>query len=80
MRTLDTQRGGDLPAGSHMVGLVVLAIAIALALFVSSSSAAAVSSPTIESVSVSGITEHDATLEAQINTWGSYTGLSLIHI
>jgi hypothetical protein len=57
-----------------MVGLVVLAIAIALALFVSSSSAAAVSSPTIESVSVSGITEHDATLEAQINTWGSYTG------
>jgi hypothetical protein len=32
------------------------------------------SSPTIESVSVSGVTEHDATLEAQINTQGSYTG------
>jgi hypothetical protein len=34
----------------------------------------AAASPTIESVSVSGITEHDATLEAQINTQGSYTG------
>ena len=32
------------------------------------------SSPTIESVSVSGVTEHDVTLEAQINTQGSYTG------
>ena len=32
------------------------------------------SPPTIESVSVSGIIEHDATLQAQINTQGSYTG------
>jgi len=31
-------------------------------------------SPTIGSVSVSGVTEHDATLAAQINTQGSYTG------
>jgi hypothetical protein len=30
--------------------------------------------PAIESESVSNVTEHDATLEAQINTHGSYTG------
>jgi hypothetical protein len=32
------------------------------------------SPPTIESVSASGVTEHDATLEAEINTQGGYTG------
>jgi hypothetical protein len=32
------------------------------------------SSPTSESVSISNITEHDATLESQINTQGLYTG------
>jgi hypothetical protein len=52
----------------------LVAVTVVLALGAWSGSAAAASSPTIESVSVSGITEHDATLEAQIDTQGSYTG------
>src|SRR5271163_3760511 len=52
----------------------LVAVTGVLALGAWSGSAAGAASPTIESVSVSGITEHDATLEAQIDTEGSYTG------
>jgi len=55
--------------------LHALAAVIALLTFlVFSSSAMASSAPAIESESVSGVSEHDATLEAQIETGGIYTG------
>ena len=50
------------------------AVIALLAFLVFSSSAMASSAPNIESESVSGLTEHDATLEAQIETGGIYTG------
>ena len=49
------------------------AVTVLLAFLVFSSSAMASSAPTIESVSVASITEHDATLEAQINPNGLET-------
>jgi hypothetical protein len=68
-------RPGALRGGSSVGSRVAVLTALVVALFVFSGSAAAASStPTIESVSVSGITEHDATLEAEINTQGSYMG------
>jgi hypothetical protein len=50
------------------------AVIALLALLVFSSSAMASEPPTIEGESVSGVSEHDATLEAQIETGGLYTG------
>jgi hypothetical protein len=50
------------------------AVTALLALLAFSSSALASEPPTIESESVSNVTEHDATLEAQIETGGLYTG------
>jgi hypothetical protein len=50
-----------------LLGVALCSLAIPAASFASSP-------PTIESVSVSHITAHDATLEAQISTQGSYTG------
>ncbi len=49
------------------------AVTVLLAFLVFSSSAMASEPPTIESESVSGLTEHDATLEAQINSGGLET-------
>jgi hypothetical protein len=50
------------------------AVTALLAFLAFSSSAMASSAPVIESESVSGVSEHDATLEAQIETGGLYTG------
>lgn len=55
----------------HNLSLGVLAVS---AFFVFSSAAIASETPTVESESVSGVSEHDATLEAQIETGGLYTG------
>jgi hypothetical protein len=65
-----TSHGAEL---RRRVALLAL-LSVALVCFAFSGSAVASSAPTIESVSVSGITEHDATLEAQISTQGGYTG------
>ena len=46
---------------------ILIATTLALAFLTFSGSALASSSPSIDSVSVSGVTEHDATLEAQID-------------
>jgi len=72
MRTAEVQRGSNMLTGGRIV--VSAVVTVALVSLACSSSAVASSPPTIESVSVSGITEHDATLEAQINTQGLYTG------
>jgi hypothetical protein len=64
------------PSAERRLGRSVHALAavtVLLALLVFSSSALASSAPTIESESVSGLTEHDATLEAQINPGGLET-------
>ena len=50
------------------------ALGVALAFLALSSPALASSAPVIESESVSNVTERDATLEAQINPNGAYTG------
>ena len=50
------------------------AVTALLAFLAFSSSAMASEPPTIERESVSGVSEHDATLEAQIETGGLYTG------
>jgi hypothetical protein len=55
----------------------VAAVTALLAFLAFSGSALASSAPTIESESVSGQTEHDATLEAQINTGGVATHYQL---
>jgi len=61
-------------AGSRArVVLLSLLVAAFCSLAIPAASFAS-SPPTIESVSVSGITEHGATLEAQIDTQGRYTG------
>jgi hypothetical protein len=54
-------------------GLRAMAVLLPLLAFSSAATAASLP-PTIESVSVSGITERDATLEVRIDTQGSYTG------
>ncbi len=67
-------------SGWHRLGRPVHALAAVtalLALLVFSSSALASSAPTIERESVSNVTEHDATLEAQIDTGGLATHYQL---
>jgi hypothetical protein len=64
--TSDAQRrSSGLLVGSRVC--VLTAMTLAVAFLTISGSASASSSPSIDSISVSGITEHDATLEAQIN-------------
>ncbi len=57
------------------VALALSSVLVGVVVF--SSSALASSAPTIESESVSGLTEHDATLEAQINTGDAATHYQL---
>ncbi len=64
MRT--AQRIASLLVGGRALVLAATT-AVALTLLVFSGSALALGPPTIDSVSVSGITQHDATLEAQIS-------------
>jgi hypothetical protein len=64
------------PSEQHRLGRPVHALAAVIAILaflVFSCPALASSAPTIERESVSGLTEHDATLEAQINTGGVAT-------
>ena len=58
---------------SVFVGSVLTAVVLALAFLTLSGSALASSLPSIVSVSVSGVTERDATLEAEVNPEGLAT-------
>ncbi len=71
MRGSSWQRSGGRRLGRPAHALAAVTALLTLLAF--SSSALASSAPTIESVSVAGITEHDATLEAQINPNGLET-------
>ena len=71
MRGSSGQSSGERRLGRPLHALAAVTALLAFLAF--SGSALASSAPTIESESVSGLTEHDATLEAQINPGGLET-------
>jgi hypothetical protein len=71
MRTSEAQRSSDMLTAGRVLALAGITVALAFLMF--SGSAFASAPPAIDSESVSGVTVHDATLEAQINTEGLET-------